>query len=127
MFRRRNLLLDVSKKTLKEGHLGFKPAKGDTVTVHCTGMLTSKDRKKFWSTRDTNQPFSFMVDGGQVIKGWDKGLKMMSLNEIAEIEISGGDGYGKQGFPTWGIGPFEVLTFEIELLEIQRVGAKSGM
>jgi peptidylprolyl isomerase len=91
------------------------PAKGQTVTVNCTGML-SEGRKKFWSTHDTNTPFSFTIGQGQVIKGWDEGVMQMQQGEVSELVCSPDYAYGPGGFPAWGIPPNAELIFEVELL-----------
>jgi FKBP-type peptidyl-prolyl cis-trans isomerase len=62
----------VTKEILKAAPENSPTAqRGQTITVHCTGKL--EDGKKFWSTKDTNQPFSFQVGVGKVIIGWDQG------------------------------------------------------
>ena len=44
--------MGFTKTVIKEGS-GEKPAKGQYVTVHCTGMGKDRDlSKKFWSTKD---------------------------------------------------------------------------
>jgi peptidylprolyl isomerase len=97
-----------------------KPVKGQTVTVHCTGMLElpGQPLKKFWSTHDTNEPFSFAIGLGSVIKGWDEGVLQMQKGEKSRLHMTADYGYGAKGFPTWGIPENAPLCFEIELLEI---------
>lgn len=57
------------------------PQKGDNVSVHCTGYGKNGDlSQKFWSTKDTNEPFQFRIGLGSVIKGWDEGVMTMVSN-----------------------------------------------
>eukprot|EP00560_Eucampia_antarctica_P002385 CAMPEP_0197834456 /NCGR_PEP_ID=MMETSP1437-20131217/22447_1 /TAXON_ID=49252 ORGANISM="Eucampia antarctica, Strain CCMP1452" /NCGR_SAMPLE_ID=MMETSP1437 /ASSEMBLY_ACC=CAM_ASM_001096 /LENGTH=112 /DNA_ID=CAMNT_0043439147 /DNA_START=65 /DNA_END=403 /DNA_ORIENTATION=+ len=109
--------MTFTKTILREGN-GPKPSPGQKVTVHCTGFGKDNDlSKKFWSTKDPGQePFSFQVGLGQVIKGWDEGLITMSPGEIARLHCSPDYAYGEKGFPHWGIQPNSELIFEIELL-----------
>lgn len=108
-------------KTIIQHGNGHYPKVGATVTVHCTGFGKDRDlSKKFWSTKDPGQqPFSFRVGLGQVIKGWDEGVLGMSVGEIARITCSPDYAYGTDGFPAWGIMPNSELLFEIEILSIK--------
>src|ERR1051325_4001368 len=54
---------------------GAEAKSGMTVIVHYRGWLT--DGKKFDSSRDRGEPFSFKLGAGQVIKGWDQGVAGM--------------------------------------------------
>lgn len=74
MFRTR-AIMGFTKTIIKEGN-GTKPITGQTVTVHCTGYGKNRDlNEKFWSTKDPGQePFSFQIGMGSVIKGWDEGV-----------------------------------------------------
>ena len=62
--------MGFTKTILKAGSGAF-PRRGQKVTVHCTGFGKNRDMsQKFWSTKDPGQePFSFNVGMGEVIKG----------------------------------------------------------
>ncbi|GMI63936.1 ARABIDOPSIS THALIANA FK506-BINDING PROTEIN 12, FK506-binding protein 12 [Hibiscus trionum] len=64
-----------------------KPIPDQTVTIHCTGYGKNENLSdKFWSTKDPGQqPFSFQIGKGSVIKGWDEGVLGMQLGEVARL------------------------------------------
>mmetsp|Transcript_7928 Transcript_7928/g.16972 ORF Transcript_7928/g.16972 Transcript_7928/m.16972 type:complete len:113 (+) Transcript_7928:167-505(+) len=112
--------MGFTKTVLRAGN-GVLPKRGQQVTVHCTGYGKNSDlAEKFWSTKDPGQePFTFQVGMGQVIKGWDEGVIGMSLGEVAKIHCSPDYAYGSGGFPAWGIMPNSELAFEIEVLSFR--------
>uniref|UniRef100_A0A0F7H0J6 peptidylprolyl isomerase n=1 Tax=Cypripedium formosanum TaxID=53042 RepID=A0A0F7H0J6_9ASPA len=112
--------MGVEKEILTIGN-GPKPIRGQNVTVHCTGFGKDGDlSKKFWSTKDPGQqPFTFKIGLGSVIKGWDEGVMSMQVGEVARLRCSPDYAYGADGFPTWGIRPNSNLIFEIEVLGAQ--------
>mmetsp|Transcript_44334 Transcript_44334/g.96526 ORF Transcript_44334/g.96526 Transcript_44334/m.96526 type:complete len:117 (+) Transcript_44334:82-432(+) len=94
-------------------------AKGDTATVHATGVV-KESGKKFWSTKDPGQsPFSYQAGVGKVITGWDQGCLGMQVGEERKLVIPANEGYGSGGFPAWGIPPGATLEFTLECLQIQ--------
>src|SRR5215217_7557898 len=54
--------------------------KGDTVWVHYTGRLQSNGQK-FDSSLERNDPISFKLGAGRVIRGWDEGIVGMKVGE----------------------------------------------
>ncbi len=94
---------------------GAVPKQGDTVTVHYTGWLS--DGTKFDSSGDRDEPFSFVLGTGQVIRGWDQGIGGMRVGDKARLTIPPELAYGEQGYPG-AIPPNATLIFEVELLSI---------
>ncbi len=103
----------VKIEILREGQ-GIVPKPGQTVQVHYTGMLTNG--KKFDSSRDRNEAFTFPLGMGRVIRGWDEAFAMMKVGTQARITIPPQLGYGAQGTPGGPIPPNATLIFDVELL-----------
>jgi FKBP-type peptidyl-prolyl cis-trans isomerase FkpA len=94
---------------------GATPKTGDTVIVHYTGWLT--DGTKFDSSVDRNDPFSFVLGTGQVIRGWDEGVATMKVGDKVKLTIPPEKAYGAGGYPG-AIPPNATLVFEVELISI---------
>jgi peptidylprolyl isomerase len=99
---------------------GPEPKPGQQVTVQYTGWLDEggKKGKKFDSSRDRNQPFSFPLGAGQVIKGWDEGVATMKTGGKRTLIIPPQLGYGARG-AGGVIPPNATLIFDVELLGVK--------
>jgi FKBP-type peptidyl-prolyl cis-trans isomerase len=94
---------------------GAEAKSGRTVVVHYTGWLT--DGTKFDSSKDRNDPFSFPLGRGYVIRGWDEGVEGMKVGGSRKLTIPPQLGYGERG-AGGVIPPNATLVFEVELLEL---------
>jgi FKBP-type peptidyl-prolyl cis-trans isomerase FkpA len=94
---------------------GATATAGKNVKVHYTGWLTTG--KKFDSSVDRGQPFSFPLGGGRVIKGWDEGVAGMKVGGKRQLRIPPELGYGERGAPG-AIPPNATLIFDVELLDV---------
>jgi FKBP-type peptidyl-prolyl cis-trans isomerase len=98
-------------QVVQEGDGEETPQPSTTVLVHYTGRLL--DGRKFDSSLDRDEPISFPVGTGRVIKGWDEALVGMKKGEKRILIIPPDLAYGP-----WGVGsipPNSTLVFEIEL------------
>lgn len=106
----------VTWEVIKEG-TGAAPKPGDSVTVHYTGWL--EDGKKFDSSVDRNEPFSFRLGRGYVIQGWEEAVATLKVGGKSKFTIPSELGYGDRG--AGGIiPPNATLIFDIELLAINK-------
>lgn len=93
---------------------GSVAEKGDTVTVNYVGALY-KTGKVFDASWHRNEPFSFTIGSGEVIKGWEEGVVGMRVGGRRELIIPSELAYGKQGSGST-IPPNEALVFVVDLL-----------
>lgn len=103
-------------KILKQGD-EEAPAAGQRVRVHYSGFLANG--KKFDSSVDRDEPFTFSLGKGQVIKGWDEGVAALKIGSKAILEIPADLGYGTRGAGGGVIPPNATLYFEIEVLGVE--------
>lgn len=95
---------------------GADAVDGARITVHYTGTL--ENGTKFDSSIDRNAPFSFTLGQGQVIAGWDQGVKGMKVGGKRKLVIPPQLAYGERGVGGV-IPPNATLIFEIELLNVE--------
>ncbi|HUC87410.1 MAG TPA: FKBP-type peptidyl-prolyl cis-trans isomerase [Candidatus Saccharimonadales bacterium] len=103
------------QKTDETVGTGAEAVAGDTVTVNYTGTL--ENGTVFDSSYSRNQPFSFKLGAGQVIKGWDEGVVGMKVGGKRKLVIPPSLGYGDQA--TGSIPANSTLIFQIQLLSVQ--------
>ncbi|KAJ8257360.1 hypothetical protein GJAV_G00184780 [Gymnothorax javanicus] len=93
-----------------------RPMIGDKLFVHYTGKLLNG--KKFDSSLDRKEPFTFSLGKGQVIKAWDIGLATMQKGEVCLFLCKPEYAYGATGSPP-KVPPNSTLLFEVELLDFK--------
>ena len=99
---------------------GPSPKPGQTCVMNYTGWLYENGNKgkKFDSSLDRNQPFSFPIGQHQVIAGWDEGAATMKVGGKRTLIIPPELGYGARG--AGGIiPPNATLIFDVELLGVK--------
>ena len=86
-----------------------------TAEVHYTGWLA--DGTKFDSSRDRQETFRFTVGIGQVIGGWDEGVRGMRVGGKRQLIVPPKLGYGDIGSAPV-IPRMATLVFEVELVGV---------
>lgn len=94
---------------------GESPKATDTVKVHYKGTLA--DGKEFDSSYKRNSPASFPLN--RVIPCWTEGLQKMKVGGKATLTCPAATAYGDRGAGN-AVPPGAVLTFEVELLAIEK-------
>ncbi len=109
---------------------GSKPESGDTVQVNYVGKLLSgkvfdtsveaiaKENDLYDERRAPYLPLEFPIGQGRVISGWDEGIMLLNVGSKATLVIPSYLAYGARG-AGGGIGPNEVLLFDVELVGVK--------
>lgn len=98
---------------------GEEAQAGDAVSVHYTGKL--EDGTEFDSSVG-GEPLPFTIGAGQVIEGFDLGVRGLKVGGTRELTIGSDLAYGDQGVPP-DIPPGATLIFEIELVAVTSSGS----
>ncbi len=104
---------------IKEGK-GAEPRTGQVCTIHYNGWLwrSNARAKKFDSTIDREEPFSFSLGSDEVLKGRDEGVATMKVGGKRKLLIPQKLAYGAAGLAP-DIPPHSTLYFEVELLKVK--------
>jgi peptidylprolyl isomerase len=95
---------------------GTEATDGAKVTVHYVGVsFTTGD--EFDASWNRGQPFEFKLGKGQVIPGWDAGVKGMKVGGRRKLTIPSAMAYGARG-AGGVIKPNEPLVFVVDLLSV---------
>ena len=85
------------------------------VGVHYTGWL--EDDTEFESSRSLDSPLYFVIGAGEVIQGWEEGVKGMRAGGKRELIIPPDMAYGAEGNSR--IPANATLRFEVELISVE--------
>jgi FKBP-type peptidyl-prolyl cis-trans isomerase len=104
---------------VKQG-TGALPRTGQTCMIHYSGWLwrSNAKAKKFDSTIERDEPFSYSLGSDQVLKGRDEGVATMKVGGKRKLLIPAKLAYGDAGLGR-DIPPNSTLFFEIELLKVK--------
>jgi FKBP-type peptidyl-prolyl cis-trans isomerase len=95
---------------------GTEAKVGSFVEVNYRGLL--ENGSQFDSSYDRKQTLPFQVGAGQMIQGFDVGVRGMKIGGKRKVTIPPELGYGDRGVPGV-IPPNSVLIFEIELMSVK--------
>lgn len=106
--------------------IGDEVLPGMVAIVHYTGWLFDPAApdghgRRFDSSRERGQPFSFPLGAGRVIRGWDQGVAGMKVGGLRRLVIPPALAYGARDIGRGLIPPNSTLLFEIELLAVETV------
>jgi len=100
---------------------GKEAVAGANAVVNYTGWLYDANAQTHHGTQFDSSighgPFTFQLGAGQVIAGWDEGVKGMKVGGKRTLVIPASMGYGANG--AGPIPPNANLLFEVELLDVR--------
>jgi FKBP-type peptidyl-prolyl cis-trans isomerase len=92
---------------------GAEVKTGQLVSVNY--MLSLSDGTTIQNSKDSGQPFKFVLGAGEVIPGWEQGFSGMRVGGVRTIEVPPELAYGPN--QVGPIPPNSTLVFTIELLD----------
>ena len=95
---------------------GDEASSGKKVSVHYVGVAFSTG-EEFDASWNRGQPFEFKLGKGQVIPGWDAGVRGMKVGGRRKLTIPSAMAYGARGAGS-AIKPHEPLVFMVDLLSV---------
>ncbi|WP_282693685.1 FKBP-type peptidyl-prolyl cis-trans isomerase [Streptomyces sp. CC208A] len=105
---------ELKVNVISEGD-GPETKDGDALQVNYLGQ-TWDSTTPFDNSFDRGEPFTLTLGAGQVIKGWDQGLKGQKVGSRLEIGIPPELGYGEKGSPP-SIKGGATLVFVVDILK----------
>jgi peptidylprolyl isomerase len=89
---------------------------GDVAVVHYTGYFL--DGQVFDSSVEREEPATFTLGGGRLIRGWEEGVMRMKVGDRYRLIIPPNLAYGQEGINNL-IPPNSTLIFDVELVELR--------
>lgn len=97
---------------------GRKPEIGNEVVVHYEGFFL--DGKKFDSTYDRAEPFSYRIgDQGQVLEGFNIGVRQMKAGGKATFILPSQLAFKDYGSSTGIVAPYTTVLYRVQLVKVK--------
>jgi len=90
---------------------------GMEVTIHYTGWL--ENGRVFDSSLNRGEPIRFTLGRGMVIPGWEEGLLLLRVGDVARLHVPHHLAYGENG--RGEIPPRADLVFELEVIQARDI------
>ncbi|WP_342118095.1 FKBP-type peptidyl-prolyl cis-trans isomerase [Pseudoduganella sp. OTU4001] len=101
--------------------IGKEAVDGAEVVVNYAGWIydpnAAQQRGAQFDSSVGRSPFTFELGAGQVIPGWDQGVKGMKVGGKRTLIVPAALGYGSRGIGP--IPPNSNLIFDVELLDVK--------
>jgi FKBP-type peptidyl-prolyl cis-trans isomerase FkpA len=109
--------------TINKAGNGEKPKFGKHVTMNYLGKLMDGTRfdgnvDEKYNPVPGRDPFVFTLGVGQVIRGWDEGIKLLEKGSRATLYLPSWLAYGPNGMGP--IPPNAVLIFDVEVVDFEK-------